>query len=171
MSWHQSGPPILEGEDERELKLAFARYCFENPDLENEAGYAVFPGRENFGRALQAQVWLHDPVVRAERRRLGGTEAEVKVALPTKEQLAKEVVDRARGAVEDKDAVAAYKLAADILGYAEKAPMIDNRTINILKVPARVGTSKEEQDDWGRRFKAQQTKLVADARSARPIAA
>lgn len=170
MSWHLSGPPLFEGEDERELKLAFARYCFENPDLENEAGYHVFPGRENFGRAMQAQVWLHDAVVRAERRRLGGTEGEVKTSLPTKEAYAKEVIDRARGA-DDKEAIGLYKLGADILGYAEKAPLIDNRTINILKVPARVGTSPEEQDDWGRRFKAQQTKLVADARSARPIAA
>lgn len=174
MGWDTSGPPIFEGEDERELKRAFARYCFDNPGLEREAGYHVFPGRENYGRALQAQVWIHDPSVRAEINALRGDEGEVDECRPSKGELSKAAWDMAHAPGADhKDRVAALRLCAEIEGAIQKGPAIvnDNRTINVLRVPTRVGSSPEEQDEWKREFKSQQTKLVADARSARPVAA
>lgn len=173
MSWHLSGPPILEGEDERELKRAFARYCFENPGLEREAGYHVFPGRENFGRALQAQVWIHDPIVRAEMNALGSDEDAVASQCPTKEELIKEAWDMTRDPTADqKDRIAALRLCAEMNGAIQKGPgvVVDNRTINVLRVPTR-DVTPEDDADFDLKFKAQQTKLVADARSTRQIAA
>jgi hypothetical protein len=173
MSWHLSGPPILEGEDERELKLAFARYCFENPGLEREAGYHVFPGRDNFGRALQAQAWIHDPIVRAELNAMRGDEDAVDERCPSKADLESEAWDIARNpAVDAKDRIAAIRLAAEMQGAIQKGPAvaIDNRTINVLRVPTR-DVTPEDDADFDLKFKAQQTKLVADARSARQIAA
>lgn len=173
MSWHTTGPPILEGEDERELKLAFARYCFDNPGLEREAGYHVFPGRDNFGRALQAQAWIHDPFVRAELNALRGDADEVDDRRPSKSQISGAAWDMANNpAADHKDRIAALRLCAEVEGAIVKGPAIvnDNRTINVLRVPTR-DVTPEDDADFDRKFKAQQTRLVADARSVRPQAA
>lgn len=169
MSWHTSGPPIHEGEDERELKREFARFVVANPELESQAAYHVFNAPEDFGRAMQAQVWIHDPFVRTEMLRLKASDEEVRIMLPTKEQLIKEVHDRAKSA-EDKEAVNFYKLQAELCGYTTKAPLVDNRTINVLRVPTR-DVTPEDDADFDKKFKAQQVQLVADARSVRTIAA
>jgi hypothetical protein len=169
MSWKLIGPPIHEGEDERELKREFARFVVANPDLEDQAGYHVFPDPADYGRAMQAQIWVHDPLVRTEMLRLKGSEAEVRIMLPTKEQLIKEVHDRAKSA-EDKEAVNFYKLQAELCGFTTKAPLVDNRTINVLRVPTR-DVTPEDDADFDVKFEAQQTKLVRDARSNRQIAA
>lgn len=169
MSWKLIGPPIHEGEDERELKREFARFVVANPDLEDQAGYHVFSAPEDFGRAMQAQVWLHDPLVRTEMLRLKSSDEEVRIMLPTKEQLIKEVHDRAKTA-DDKEAVNFYKLQAELCGFTTKAPLVDNRTINVLRVPTR-DVTPEDDADFDVKFEAQQQKLVADARSPRQIAA
>lgn len=166
MSWTTTGPPIFEGEDERELKTAYALFCVQHPDLHHDAGYHVFPGPQNAGRALQAyHAWRHDPFVRAEIERLRGTGAAV--TLPSKEEFAAEMWSRSKTA-DDKDAVKFAEVAGKVLGYIQtgSSVTVDNRTINVLKVPSRVSTV-EEKADFAIRFKAQQTRLVADARSSR----
>jgi len=164
MSWN-APPPIFEGEDERELKLRYARLLAAHPERAGQIGYDVFPGPENYGRALQAQVWQHDPIVRAELERLQDA-GEADVLLPTKEQFAKEVLDTGRAAGDPKDKVAAFKLHAEVMGYMPKAGVnvnVDNRsqTIKVLRVPA-YGSS----DAFRSRLKEQQTKLIANARSS-----
>lgn len=171
MGWNTSGPPILEGEDERELKRQFAAFLVDNPTLQNEAGYSVFPGSGNHGRAFQANAaWPHDPFVRAEMRRLRGEgeAGDEAILLPSKTRLVQMVYERAAGA-DDKEALGFFKLAAEICGFVSKAPLVDNRTINVLRVPTR-DVTPEDDADFDVKFEAQQTKLIADAR-ARPIAA
>jgi hypothetical protein len=75
-------------------------------------------------------------------------------------------------AADHKDRVAALRLCAEVEGAIQKGPAIvnDNRTINVLRVPTR-DVTPEDDADFDRKFKAQQTKLVADARSVRQVAA
>jgi len=164
MSWN-SPPPIFDDEDERELKLRYARLLASHPERAASIGYEVFPGQENYGRAMQAQIWQHDPVVRAEVERLqnGG---EVETIIPTKEQFAKEVLDEARAARDPKDKVGLLKLHAEVMGYMPKNGVNvnvnnDNRSIKVLRVPAYASPAA-----FAERLRTQQTKLIANARSS-----
>lgn len=163
MSWN-SPPPIFEHEDERELKLAYARALAKNPERAASIGYDIFPGQDNYGRAMQAQVWQHDPVVRQEIERLQSSGA-AEALNPDKDAFAAEVLRMARAAGKDNDAIAAMKLHAEVMGYLPKGGVnvnVDNRTqtIKVLRVPA-YGSS----DSFRTRLKEQQTKLIANARS------
>lgn len=167
MAWNREQPPIFEGEDELQLKLQYAGIVARNPERRLTAGYEVFPGPENYGRALQAQSWLYDPFVVAEVERLTGEEA-VGEILPSKEAVAKEILDFARETHDGKDKIGAFKLFAEVMGHIAKVPSMvqDNRVINVLRVPTR-DLTPEDDADFNARFYAQQTKLVADARSNR----
>lgn len=166
MSWNNP-PPIFDHEDERALKLEYARLLAAHPERAASIGYEVFPGQENYGRAMQAQIWQHDPIVRAEVERLqrGG---EVDAILPTKEQFAKEVLDEARAARDPKDKVGLFKLHAEVMGYMPKTGtnvnvVNDNSVVrNVLLVP-----QYQSRDDFAVEFKQQQTRLLADARNQR----
>lgn len=166
MSWHTQGPPLREDEDERELKCQFARFAVENPVLANEAGYHVFPGPENYGRALQANTaWPHCPIVRAEKRRLA-EDGQVSSMLPSPEQVKKAIWDRSNASIEDKDALAGMRLYCEVEGLIKKGPsaIFDNRTINVLRVPMR-DVTPEDDIDFERRFEQHQTALVANVRN------
>lgn len=174
MSWDTTGPPIHEGEDEYALKMRFAEIVAANPERRLSAGYSLFTGPENYGRAMQAQSWLRDPMVVAEIERLQtGTDAAS--ILPTKEAVAKEILNLARELASShgggKDAIGAYKLYGEYVGDIQKVPtaIVDNRVINVLKVPVRDQTP-EDDADFDTRFYAQQTKLIADAKSIRTSA-
>jgi hypothetical protein len=172
MSWNREPPVIFEWEDELQLKLQYAGIVARNPNAKLTAGYQVFPGEENYGRAMQAQAWLSDPIVQEEISRLRDT-GEAESLLPEVSSVKLEILHRARGASDDKDAAALYKLYLDSEGVLQKSAMnvnIDNRTVNVLRVPAR-DTTPEDDADFDRRFYLQQTRLIADAKSAKPAAA
>jgi hypothetical protein len=96
MSWHTTGPPILEGEDERELKLAFARYCFDNPGLEREAGYMCSPVATTSDVRCKRKLGYTIRFVRAELNALRGDEDEVDDRRPSKSQISGAAWDMAR---------------------------------------------------------------------------
>lgn len=166
MSWNVP-PPIFEDEDELQLKLAYARMVARNERERFTAGYKIFPGPDNYGRALQVQAWYEDPIVQDEISRLRHGEDDAN----PKEQLEAEIHQRARAA-DDRDSVAFYKLLADMKGFVQKGPatLIDNRVVNVLRVPTR-DVTPEDDEDFNRRFYAQQNALIADAKSSRPVEA
>jgi hypothetical protein len=173
MSWERTPPPINEGEDELQLKLEYARLVARNERERFTAGYKLFPGAENYGRALQAQAWFYDPFVQDEIARLRDGEDED--AKPSVDSVKGEVLQLARSAMDKKDAIAAYKLYLEAEGAIQKGTNVnidnsDRRVVNVLKVPTRDITA-EDDADFDRRFLAQQTQLIANARSERPIAA
>jgi hypothetical protein len=171
MSWNREPPPIFEHEDELQLKLEYARIVARNPNARLTAGYQVFPGEDNYGRAMQAQAWLSDPIVQEEISRLRDS-GEAESLLPEVSSVKLEILQRARGAIDDKDAAALYKLYLESEGEIQKGPAIinDNRTVNVLRVPAR-DTTPEDDEDFDRRFYLQQNALIADAKSKRTVAA
>lgn len=170
MSWALQAPPLNEGEDEYELKLRYAAIIAANPNNYMNAGYKLFPGIENAGRAMQCRAWLSDPIVQTEIERLGES-GEVESVLPSKEQVAKEILDTARATNVTKDRLDGFKLFGEFMGHISKGPAIvnDNRVVNVLRVPTR-DVTPEDDADFDTKFHAQQTRLIADARSNRPTA-
>lgn len=177
MAWETDGPTIFEWEDEHELKLQFARILASNPSFTGQdAGYEVFPGTDNFGRALQAaRAWPHDAIVRAEIRRLRNEGVGELLSQPDGkiERIAWDIAECT--ATDAKDRIAALRLVGELQGKLSKGTNIqvnqDNRKIvNVLRVPMQIRTP-EQREEFNRRFKEQQTTLIADARSSRPAAA
>jgi hypothetical protein len=164
MSWANIPPPIFEDEDELQLKLEYARIVARNERERFTAGYKIFPGPDNYGRALQVAAWYEDPIVQDEitRLRSGGEDAN------PRDEFANEVLQRFRTAG-DRDAAAFGKLYADVKGFVDKGPkvLVDNRVVNVLRVPTR-DVTPEDDADFDERFYTQQTALIAAAKSERP---
>lgn len=173
MSWTRETPPIFEGEDELQLKLQYAAIVARNPNAKLTAGYQVFPGAENYGRALQAQAWLSDPIVQEEISRLVEG-AEAVELLPDPSAVKLEVLQAARSATDPKAKEGLYKLYLDSVGALPKGAanvqINDNRVVNVLRVPTR-DVTPEDDEDFDRRFYVQQNALIADAKSNRPAIA
>lgn len=171
MAWENQTPQLEDGEDEFALKLKFARIVARDPKAKLNAGYVLFPGEENWGKAFAAQSWLNDPLVQEEVARLRES-GEAESLLPTKEALALEIIGRARAA-DDKDAIGLFKIATEMLGHTSRGTNInlnqDNRVQTVIRVPSRIQTD-EQRKDFDERFYLQQTKSIADAKSARPVA-
>jgi hypothetical protein len=174
MSWHLSGPPILEGEDERELKLAFARYCFDNPGLKTKPDTTCSPDARISDVRCKRKFGSRS-VVRAELEALRGDEDEVDDRFRRSRKSRNKAWDMANDpAADHKDRVAALRLCAEVEGAIQKGPAIvnDNRTINVLRVPTRdVGTRRKTTPTLTKvQSAANEACRVADARSARPVA-
>lgn len=166
MSWAHEKPVVYHDEDELQLKLDFARLCARDWSNRHMHGYTIFPGEDNYGRAMAAQAWLSDPIVQNEIGRLRGEG--VDEINPSKAELAKKIIDVADSAGDPKVKIEGYYKAADVLGYVQKGSVSvtqnnDNRVVKVLRLPPRVS---EEQ--FEREFHEQQTKLIADARASRP---
>lgn len=165
--------PLFDGEDEAELKARFAELWARYPNQSvYEIGLAVFRDMPEPHRGSQAgHVWSKDLEVlqlRDELSLVGGLDD---ADLPTKEQVGRELIAMARTARDPKVRLDAYSKYCEVAGYVTKGgPVVnlnDNRVVNVLKVPMRDATA-EDDADFDRRFKEQQTRLVADVRSSRP---
>lgn len=169
MSWGQTEPPpIFEGEDELQLKLEWARLTRGREALFREAGYKVFPGEANYGRAMQAYNWRHDPIVLAHWQML----AEAPQADNDDEEMQRikriafEVMESPTASNGDK--IKAAALLAEIKGAIKQGvninTNIDNSTNNTLVVPADPMT-EEEEEIAQIRMEARQARLMKHARA------
>lgn len=160
-------PIIFDDEDEVELKLAFARIVYNDASNWRMAGYSLFQGQQNIGRAMQAANWINDAVVQIELHRLRNLGDDEPVPI-SRNALAKLTLDAAKAEDKTKEKVAAFELVAKLLDYMPKnGPNVhvgDNIVQNVLRVPER----STDPISFARRFEESQTKLVADARSNRP---
>lgn len=157
-----------EGEDEYDLKMQFAAIVARNPSQALMAGYVLFKGTENYGRAMQAQSWLTDPMVREEIARLVGTE-EVSLLLPSDAEVEKELWDTIKACNDPKVKIGGLDLLSKIRGMQKGGDGPGGTTNiiqNVIKLPNRV-EGPDEEALFEARFEAQQLKLVRDARSPR----
>lgn len=173
MAWDRQPPQIFEGEDEFQLKLEYARVVARNPSEALLAGYQVFPGDENYGRAMQASAWLHDPFVQKQISILRET-CEATSLLPDDAVVQLEILQEARAAPDPKDKATLYKLYCESKGIIAKAGTNvninqDNRVVNVLRVPRR-DVTPEDDAAFERKFYIDQNALIADAKSSRPSA-
>jgi len=165
MSWPVPEFPCQPGEDEYSLKLEFAQLWARNPHSQR-IGYHLFPGPENLQRAMIAQQWHKDPVVIDEYERLtigAGGSGNVAEILPSKEQIAFEVLEAARKCIDADDKFKGYKLFAEITDMITKPGTNinvnnDNRQV-VFRVPA-----TQTIEEFEAEFYDQQTKLLEHAR-------
>ncbi len=174
MAWSAPNPvastgfTFREGEDEYDLKMQFAAIVARDRSKGLMAGYELFKGPENYGRAMQAQLWLTDPTVQNEIARLIGPDGASSV-LRTKDEILKEIEDIgfATKATDPKTSLAAFELRLKANGDMTTPGEGSGNTINIqnvIKLPHRIEGPQEEAL-FEARFEAQQLKLVKDARS------
>lgn len=162
MSWPAPEFPCHPGEDEYTLKMEFARLWATNPHSQR-IGYHLFPGPNNLQRALIAQSWHKDPLVIDEYERLTIGSGPVSDILPSKDQIAFEVLEAARKAIDPDDKFKGYKLFAEITDMITKPGhniniSNDNRQV-VFRVPATQTIEEFEAD-----FLDHQTRLLEHAR-------
>jgi hypothetical protein len=165
MSWAHQQPVIFSDEDELQLKLQFAHMCAEDPANVALHGYTLFPGEQNYGRAMAAQKWLNDPFVQREITRL--TRETPENFVPDEMQIAKELIDKARSCGDPKDSLGFYKLFTDVMKYTGNNNAVQVNVIqNVIEVPTRA--TDDELPVLEGQWAEQQRNLIADARSSRP---
>lgn len=170
MSWSTAvaKPPIFAGEDERALKLEYARLLVELSGQASEAAYALFPGEQQYGRAWAvAEHWPHDPTVAAEVARLLEP-VEVADFLKDREQAMKLAWDRAHNETDAKLRFAYFQEYNKLAGFiAQPGQQVNVNVVqNVIEVPTRA--SEDELPILEGQWAEQQRKLIADARSSRP---
>ena len=177
MSWANPSPPVAskgfpfrEGEDEYDLKMRFAAIVARNPKEQLTAGYKLFcNGPADYGRAMQSQAWLTDPVVQAEISRLSVDQTGE--LLPTDEEIQLKVWNTIQAAGDPRIVLQGAELLAKMRGMlkvASEGGSGGNTYIqNVIKLPQRVEGDQEEAL-FEARFEAQQLKLVQDARAPKP---
>ena len=176
MAWNASNSvvqtisafPFREGEDEYDLKMQFARIVARDRSQQASAGYKLFTGPENYGRAMQAQAWLIDPVVQEAISRFAGENGD-EPELRSKSEMLKLVEDIAVAtkASDPKTSLSATELWLKATGNLIPAGEGTGGNVyvqNVIKLPNRVQGADEEAL-FEARFEAQQLKLVRDARS------
>ncbi|WLJ71032.1 hypothetical protein [Sphingomonas phage Kimi] len=113
-----------------------------------------------------AQQWHKDPVVIDEYERLtigAGSSGSIAEILPSKEQIAFEVLEAARKCIDADDKFKGYKLFAELTDMVTKPGIninnnIDNRQV-VFRVPATQSIEEFEAE-----FYEQQTRLLEHAR-------
>jgi hypothetical protein len=169
MSWAGTKPVLFEGEDEVALKLRFAELCAKDWNGRMTHGYTLFPGADNYGRAMACAEWLTDPFVVREINRLKTEDGGVGVLLLSPDEFAKKVLDEADDCIDKKVKLGYLELYAKTQGLIQKEDSGANVNLlvqNVIEVPSRITEDQRavKEVEWIE----QQRKLVTDARSSRP---
>ncbi len=147
---------------EQQLKEKFAEELLRNPGDPFKAGLAVFG--MNTGRAMQAaQQWATDPYVMEYKDKLL-EERGVRSFLPTKEDLAREIIDFARAIGCPEDKIKAFRLYGEVMGFIEKPAVNVNNNTNIQQNSVMVIKDHGTDDEWEAKLATQQRALVNAAR-------
>lgn len=177
MSWSAKNAVVSndfafrEDEDEYDLKMQFAAIVARDPAQAMMAGYKLFDkGPSDYGRAMQAQAWLTDPIVRERIAQLVGS-GEVSILLPSDAEVEKELWDTIRGTQDPSLKIKGIDLMAQIRGMKKSGSDMPGSggvfIQNVIKLPNRV-EGPDEDALFEARFEAQQLKLVKDASSSKP---
>jgi len=171
MTWAQPNPIVSNGfsfredEDEYDLKMQFANIVAGNPSQAMMAGYVLFKGPHNYGRAMQAQAWLTDPIVQAEIARLVGSD-DVSLLLPSDDEIQKELWNTVLAATDPKVKITGIDLMSKIRGMQKDGGSRGGNVYvqNVIQTPRRVQGEAEEAL-FALQFEQQQMKLVENARA------
>jgi hypothetical protein len=141
------------------FKLAFAAQLLKNGNAPNEAFKAaliIFP--DDTSLALKAATqWVNDPIVIAEKLRLGdGLSDEEK--LPSKAELLKEIHDKAKGTVFAEDYAKLMRLYMEVRGMISKPALSTN--VNLIQNKVMIVKNHGNDSDWNEGLKAQQARLI-----------
>lgn len=146
---------------EPEYKKTFARFLWDGLDAFT-AALRMWSSDGQFAYYI-SEKWVRDPFVIMELDKLRTT-ARREVEVPTKQELAKEIYDRAKLWNDADMKLKGYRLVAEMLGYLEKAAPNTNVTNN-TNVIGKVMIVKDhgENDDWEKKLQIQQQKLIEHA--------
>ena len=152
--------------NEAQEKIEFAKLLLQEREP-FKAALRLFPNNTNRA-AFVARNWIYDKSVIAEQQRLKSSEDEMSelISLPTKTEVALEVLERARSCRSPEDSHRFYKLFADMNGMIEKPSTVVNNTNNnnpvvkVIEVP-HFGTNEQ----WEAETERQQTELLRVSRS------
>lgn len=144
---------------ENALKLKFADAILRNPNNPWQAAQKVFPGIINHERCNEAaHHWAGDPVVLHFKERLVD-EYGPREFLPTREEAAREIYERAQKAPKMDDFNKGMKLYCDVMGFIEKpgVNVTNNNSIvqNVLRVPY-----VQDEGEWEKIAVDQQENLL-----------
>lgn len=152
------------------LKRRFAAEMLRRPGEPFRVAYELFvdnPNDEysNMVSTLAARDWAHDPIVIAERQRLQ-TEIGQAAELPTKETIMLEILDLARTSKTVPDRLKAYAQYSEMQGYTGRN---SGAGAGIAMYANKVMLVKDHGTDeqWESGLKAQQQKLIREARESR----
>lgn len=159
MSWHDPIPAIYSDEVMRPLKLLFAAALLRHPDNPYGAAREI---ETHFGKQhVIATQWPEDQIVIDEMSRLTAILGPIS-KVPTKEQFAAEVYQKANSAKPGSEQLSYLQFFAKVMGYVEQPGRGDGVNIQInnqqktMVVPV---TSSEEE--WERLAIEHQAKLTA----------
>lgn len=142
-------------------KKLFAERYLANPQEVYQAGVAAWPDDPREGLMI-ATVWPHDPEVQRYCNELHANGASINV--PSRETIIQEVLDLGRTAAnaELAERLKAYELAAKMMGYI--APPQTNVNNKTTLVNNRVMVVKDHGDanEWERKAKEQQKRLISN---------
>jgi len=141
---------------DEDIKSQFAVALLKNPKEPFKAALFLFNG--NVQQALMAATdWVHDPYVLEKKKELIEEFGEAKF-LPTKFEVAREVIEIAREETDNDIKLKGYRLYGDYLGYIEKP----GNTINNQYNQHNVMLIKDHgnDDEWENKLLEQQAKLV-----------
>jgi hypothetical protein len=154
--------------DETELKRRFALELMRTPSEPFNAARRVFPG-DITEAIFKAQSWPVDPDVQAFIKELTSRQPDDGGILPTKDHLARMLWDLATDTtkkVDTRDRLTAFKLYGELRGFIDKSGAGTNVNItNAISNKVLVVKDFGSDDDWEKKAKAQQAKLISEARS------
>jgi hypothetical protein len=157
---------VLDNEDELKKQFAFA--LLRMPHKAFEAAVSIF-GADS-GRAFRASTeWVRDPVVIDEMDRLIETHG-IEFFLINREGVLRrmtEIMDDPR--TDKKDAIAAGKIIAEVLGIVSK-PGVNVEVNNNVATRVMLVRDNGTDDDWEKKLVAQQHKLMDDGSGSSPDA-
>ena len=118
----------------------------------------IWPNNNGYA-AMYGDKWKNDPEVLAF---IADTKKANAKPVPTKEDLALELIDRAKS-MEDDDYVKATRVAAEMLGYMPKAGDINISQNNTVNERVMIVKDKGTDEQWEERLARQQAKLIEHA--------
>lgn len=146
----------LQSFETEENKALFAEALLSSPNNAFEAAKKVFPG--NMSYALYASNnWVHDDSVTRHQRRLLHEYGETKY-LPSKVEVAREIHDISKVALDVETSLKALQLYCNVRGFIEKPGTVINNNAVCNKIMVIKDHGTDEQ--WEDKLQQQQQNLI-----------
>lgn len=139
-----------------DLKVKFAEALLRDPNNPYKAACVVFPGNQAH-RDYAATNWPFDNDVLVAKQRLIEELGE-REFLPSREEAARMIIEKAKGHIAPDDFVKCMKLYGDYMGFIEKPGLTVNNNTQIVQPVMKVPYF-ENESDWEQQAVAHQANL------------